>query len=107
MLRSTVQQSTLGAWLSVSSEENSVMIDSTVNSPMPLDISEDFVSAREQKVAGISSIGFDGSLQPPLRLYEDAKEGCGGQLWPAGMVLAKYLIREPQLNMMKDKTMFI
>ena len=39
-----------------------------------------------------TEISFDGLLDPPLLLHEDLKEGCGGQLWPAGMVLSKYML---------------
>lgn len=73
----------------------------------PFAVGEDFVSIREQKSAGTSEIDFDGMLEPALRLHEDVKEGCGGQLWPAGMVLAKYLLREPQLGFLKNKKMFV
>jgi len=65
------------------------------------------VSAREQKIAGTSSLDFDGLLQVPLLLYEDVKPGCGGQLWPAGMVLAKYLLRKPHLTEFRGKRMFV
>ncbi|GAB7342147.1 hypothetical protein MBLNU457_g0409t1 [Dothideomycetes sp. NU457] len=58
-------------------------------------ISEDLVESRQHKAAGDSSVDFDGLLlHAPLRLHEDLKQGCGGQLWPAGMVLAKYLLRQ-------------
>ena len=57
-----------------------------------LSISEDLVPVRPAKVAGQSSISFSDLLRPPLLLHEDLKEGCGGQLWPAGMVLAEHLL---------------
>lgn len=69
-------------------------------------ISEDLAPPPTYKIATISSVDFNGLLQPPLQLAEDLKEGCGGQLWPAGMVLAKYLLRQPK-NMFSDKTMFV
>lgn len=69
-------------------------------------ISEDLAPPPIYKAAAISSVDFDGLLQPPLQLAEDLKEGCGGQLWPAGMVLAKYLLRQPK-DMFSDKTMFV
>jgi len=62
-------------------------------------ISEDFVESRQHKVAGVSSVDFDGLLQTPLRLHEDLKEGCGGQLWPAGMVLSKYMLRRHKTDL--------
>jgi hypothetical protein len=57
-------------------------------------ISEDLVPAAAIKSAGVSEIDFDGLLSPPLKLHEDLKNGCGGQLWPAGMVLSKYMLRK-------------
>ncbi|KIW05181.1 hypothetical protein, variant [Verruconis gallopava] len=60
------------------------------------------VEPRDIKVSGEALIDFDGLLAPPLRLHEDLAEGCGGQLWPAGMVLAKYMLRHKDL--IKNKT---
>lgn len=68
-------------------------------------IGEGLVETRQQKSAGTTDLDFDGLLHAKLKLHEDLKEGCGGQLWPAGMVLTKYLLREPQLSSMKGKTM--
>ncbi|PVI07845.1 hypothetical protein DM02DRAFT_608460 [Periconia macrospinosa] len=59
-------------------------------------VSEDLVAPAFIKPAGISEVDFDGLLSPPLRLHEDLKRGCGGQLWPAGMVLSKYMLRKHQ-----------
>jgi hypothetical protein len=56
-------------------------------------ISEDLVASAFRKSAGIATIDFDGLLPIPLKLHEDLKNGCGGMLWPAGMVLSKYLLR--------------
>ncbi|EHY55925.1 Protein-lysine N-methyltransferase efm6 [Exophiala dermatitidis] len=52
------------------------------------------VPERENKTAATTSLTFDGLLpdSAPLLLHEDLQEGCGGQLWPAGMVLAKYML---------------
>jgi hypothetical protein len=36
---------------------------------------------------------LDGLLRIPLQLKEDLAEGCGGKLWPAGIVLARYIVR--------------
>lgn len=58
----------------------------------PLSCLDSFVPARVNKVASTSAVSFDGLLDPPLLLHEDLKEGCGGQLWPAGLVLAKYML---------------
>ncbi|KAI4755126.1 hypothetical protein E4T52_12855 [Aureobasidium sp. EXF-3400] len=70
------------------------------------DIDEELVPVRELKQAGVMEVDFDGLLSTPLRLEEDLKKGCGGMLWPAGMVMAKYLIRQDK-DMFKDKTMFV
>ncbi|OAA68151.1 hypothetical protein SPI_00346 [Niveomyces insectorum RCEF 264] len=49
----------------------------------------------EYKAAGETVLDFDGLLRPApdLRLREDLTEGCGGQTWPAGMVLARHMLR--------------
>ncbi|KAI9723466.1 MAG: hypothetical protein M1828_004196 [Chrysothrix sp. TS-e1954] len=62
-----------------------------------LDISEDLVESPEHKQAGITELSFDGLLHPALRLHEDLTNGCGGQLWPAGLALASYLLDESRL----------
>jgi hypothetical protein len=51
-------------------------------------------------------VDFDGLRATPLRLEEDLKKGCGGMLWPAGMVMAKYLMRQGK-EMFRDKTMLV
>lgn len=50
------------------------------------------IPEREVKHATTTEIDFDGRLDRPLILHEDLKDGCGGQLWPAGMTLAKYML---------------
>jgi hypothetical protein len=57
-------------------------------------VSQDLVPPAPIKSAGASEIDFAGLLSPPLKLHEDLKNGCGGQLWPAGMVLSKYMLRK-------------
>ncbi|MCJ1389245.1 hypothetical protein MMC18_002101 [Xylographa bjoerkii] len=64
--------------------------------PLPLHISEDFLPSRPPKTASTTNLSFSGLLSPPLRLHEDLKDGCGGQLWPAGMVLARYLLERKE-----------
>ena len=66
---------------------------------------QELVQPRTIKSSGTSKLDFDGLLNSPLRLHEDLAEGCGGQLWPAGMVLAKYMLRHPELT--REKTMFV
>ncbi|KFA74596.1 hypothetical protein S40288_05803 [Stachybotrys chartarum IBT 40288] len=59
----------------------------------PTAISEDFTPLPVLKAAGDTRLDFDGQLQQPLKLREDVRTGCGGQTWPAGMVLGKHLLR--------------
>jgi hypothetical protein len=54
---------------------------------------EDFVKSPEHLTASTQSIDFDGLLDSPLLLHEDLAAGCGGMLWPAGMRMAKYLLK--------------
>ena len=56
--------------------------------------SHSLVPEPKHKSAGTTDLDFDGLLSAPLILHEDLKGGCGGQLWPAGMTLAKYLLRQ-------------
>lgn len=72
-----------------------------------LEVSEDIVESPAHKAAGTSLISIDGLLEPPLQLHEDLKEGCGGQLWPAGMLLTRYCLREDRLRTMRSSTMFV
>ena len=66
-------------------------------SPSPtqdfLGFGEDFVEAPERVAASIKTVDFGGLLDPPLLLHEDLADGCGGMLWPAGMRLAKYILK--------------
>ncbi|KAF1921701.1 putative methyltransferase-domain-containing protein [Ampelomyces quisqualis] len=62
-------------------------------------VSQELVPPAPIKSAGISSIDFDGLLSPPLKLHEDLKRGCGGQLWPAGMVMGKYMLRKHKTDL--------
>jgi hypothetical protein len=59
----------------------------------PLAVGEDLTPLPEYKAATTSALDFSGLLSEPLKLHEDLKTGCGGQLWPAGMVLAKHMLR--------------
>ncbi|EYE93520.1 uncharacterized protein EURHEDRAFT_414342 [Aspergillus ruber CBS 135680] len=71
----------------------------SADSTDPFDVSESLVPIRKPQEAGNSSVSFDGLLNDPLFLKEDLSEGCGGKLWPAGMVLAKYLLRQHQSDL--------
>lgn len=59
----------------------------------PLALADELTPLPEYKAAGNTSLGFSGLLEVPVRLHEDLTSGCGGQLWPAGMVLAKHMLR--------------
>ncbi|KAK3112683.1 Protein-lysine N-methyltransferase efm6 [Teratosphaeriaceae sp. CCFEE 6253] len=57
-------------------------------------ISEDLVQSPTHKQASVTQTELDGTLHlTPLLLSEDLAKGNGGQAWPAGRVLAKYLLR--------------
>ncbi|KIX04711.1 uncharacterized protein Z518_05581 [Rhinocladiella mackenziei CBS 650.93] len=58
-------------------------------------ISTALVPERINKQAATTSLTFDDLLPPdtPLLLHEDLQKGCGGKLWPAGMVLSKYMLK--------------
>lgn len=85
---------------------NTTTMDSEDESLDLLTFGKELVRQLTLKSAGIASIDFDRLLDPPLQLHEDLSEGCGGQLWPAGMVLAKYMLRMHK-ETVKGKTMFV
>lgn len=72
---------------------------------LPISITEDLVPSTTPKCPSTTSIDFDGLLNPPLLLQDDPTE-CGGQLWPGGMVLAKYLLRT-KMTELQGRTMFV
>ena len=86
-----------------SSEEDS----SSVSSPdlESLTISEDLVPSTQQEQSQTITLDFSGLLDPPLLLQTDVTQ-CGGKLWPGGMVLAEYLIRE-KTKSLEGRTMFV
>ncbi|ODA80640.1 hypothetical protein RJ55_03599 [Drechmeria coniospora] len=59
----------------------------------PVSVSEDLTPLPNLKRAGKADIDFDGLLDQPLKIHEDVRSGCGGQTWPAGLVLGKHLLR--------------
>ncbi|PQE23952.1 hypothetical protein CJF32_00006786 [Rutstroemia sp. NJR-2017a WRK4] len=67
----------------------------------PLSIGVDLAPLPTYKAAAITTVNFSGLLEPPLKLHEDLSKGCGGQLWPAGMVLAQHMLRYHK-DMLKD-----
>ncbi|KDB22366.1 hypothetical protein H109_05724 [Trichophyton interdigitale MR816] len=60
--------------------------------PVSAPVLDSLVPPREIQCAGTSTVSLDGILNPPLQLREDLRNGCGGQIWPAGVVLSKYMI---------------
>jgi protein N-lysine methyltransferase METTL21A len=69
-------------------------------------ISTTLIPERSNKSASTTSITFDNLLPStaPLLLHEDLQEGCGGQLWPAGMVLSKYMLKYHREDSLKAKS---
>ncbi|POR34666.1 Uncharacterized protein TPAR_05127 [Tolypocladium paradoxum] len=59
----------------------------------PVAVSEDLTPLPSLKKAGNADIDFDGQLDQPLKIHEDVQSGCGGQTWPAGLVLGKHILR--------------
>lgn len=72
----------------------------------PLAIGEDLTPLPTYKAASTTSISFSNLLRPPLLLHEDLSNGCGGQLWPAGMVLARHMLRYHKDDL-KEARMFV
>jgi hypothetical protein len=79
------------------------MSDSEAETYGFFNISEDLVELPVMQQAGTLSIDFDGLLDPPLQLHEDLAKGCGGRLWPAGVVLSKYMLQHR--DYLRSKTM--
>ena len=70
-----------------------------------LSISEDLVPSPIPIPSQQVILSFDGLLHPPLVLQTNETQ-CGGKLWPAGMVLAEYLLRNKMAEV-QGKTMFV
>lgn len=71
-------------------------------------ISEDLVQSPTHKAASTTETTFDGLLtEHPLKIHEDLSGGNGGQAWPAGYVLAKYLLRQRREEMKGASTMSV
>ena len=70
-----------------------------------LAISEDLIPQPAAKASTTVSMSFSDVLSPPLCLQTNQTK-CGGQLWPAGMVLAEYLLRTRK-DELRGKTMFV
>ncbi|WXC57704.1 hypothetical protein SNK03_003611 [Fusarium graminearum] len=70
-------------------------MSSPPSSPLmdPVTISEDIAPLPSFKASGVADVDFDGVLSKPLKVHEDVQSGCGGQTWPAGMLLGKHMLR--------------
>lgn len=77
----------------------------TSEPPEFLSISEDLVPSTVETPSQEVILTFDGLLNPPLILQTNETQ-CGGKLWPAGMVLAGYLLRN-KMDETEGKTMFV
>ncbi|KAH0844549.1 hypothetical protein AYO21_08561 [Fonsecaea monophora] len=69
-------------------------------------ISTALIPEGDNKKPATTSLTFD-NLLPSTRsliLHEDLQEGCGGQLWPAGMVLSKYMLRYHRAGSLRGKS---
>ena len=40
----------------------------------------------------VMQVTLDNTGRPPLAIYQDVKDGCGGMIWPAGIALIHYLL---------------
>ncbi|KAI9048516.1 hypothetical protein LZ554_007349 [Drepanopeziza brunnea f. sp. 'monogermtubi'] len=69
----------------------------------PRAMGEDLAPVPAYKSASTTSVDFSGLLESPLQLHEDLKSGCGGQLWPAGMVLAQQMLRYHRTSLRKAR----
>ncbi|KAF2399091.1 hypothetical protein EJ06DRAFT_543713 [Trichodelitschia bisporula] len=67
----------------------------------PLSLPSTLTPLPEIKTAGTTTLSFSGLLNPPLILHEDLQTGCGGQIWPAGEVLATYMLRRHRDTLME------
>ncbi|KAI9886863.1 MAG: hypothetical protein M1823_001299 [Watsoniomyces obsoletus] len=66
---------------------------------MDLEISEGLVDTRPQETPTLTTVDLDGLLHAsPLTIQQNATEGCGGRIWPAGIVLGKYMLRKIELG---------
>lgn len=59
----------------------------------PAAFDPDLTPLPEYKAAGDTALDFGGLLAAPLKVHEDLRSGCGGQTWPAGLVLARHMLR--------------
>lgn len=78
-----------------------------MSEPEEFRLEEEFVQSPTHQSASTSVIDFDGLLETPLVLHQDLRRGNGGQVWPAGMILAKYLLRYQREELRQAENMFV
>lgn len=69
-------------------------------------LGEDLVQSPTHQTASTTTYDFDGLLESPLVLHQDLRNGNGGQVWPAGMILASYLLRRKR-DELRQASMFV
>lgn len=69
-----------------------------------LSFDQDLTPLPVYKPAGDAALDFGGLLPAPLKVHEDLTSGCGGQTWPAGVVLARHMLRYHREDL-KDASM--
>lgn len=69
-------------------------------------VDEDYVQSPTHHLALTSAVDFNGLLDAPLVLHQDLRNGNGGQLWPAGVILTKYLLRIKR-DELRQASMFV
>lgn len=70
-----------------------------------LEVSEDLICSRPLEAPTVTTTDLDGALDTPLKILENFTE-CGGRVWPAGVVLARYLLRR-HADGLQEKTMSV
>ncbi|KZZ97256.1 hypothetical protein AAP_00899 [Ascosphaera apis ARSEF 7405] len=74
-----------------------------MSSPDTSLLATSLVPERSDAPDATTSLSFDGLLHTPIVIAQDLRNGCGGQTWPAGVVLSKYLLRSHR-HQLSDKS---
>ena len=83
-----------------------VVVNGDSASEIGLIVHEGLVGVPSPETAAVVSTDLDGVLRVPLMIHENATDGCGGRIWPAGRVLAKYMLAR-YANGLEGKTMCV
>ena len=67
---------------------------------------ESLIHVPARETPAVISTDLDGVLGVPLMIHENATDGCGGRIWPAGRVLARYMIARYAKGL-EGKTMYV